>query len=120
MSSDEECEDDFIMLQPSWQSEKFKKYKAIQDNKYLDTCSTKSKRLMQKRRIITEHEKDCLQLSEDMIWNFKDGISVAELSNAFSFVIKLYDTWNKISTPLNVFFNSVRRMKRDKKSRQKQ
>ncbi|CAG2218167.1 unnamed protein product [Mytilus edulis] len=48
MSSDEECADRFITHKPSWQSEKFAEYKRKLDSKFLDICSTKSRRLLTK------------------------------------------------------------------------
>lgn len=73
MSSDEELEDGgFLTHQPSWQSEKFQKYKKILDAKYLEICSKKSARLLQKRTIGAPSTKPAPDnLKEDLQWILK-------------------------------------------------
>ncbi|CAG2243580.1 unnamed protein product [Mytilus edulis] len=45
LSSDEECQEGFTTHQPSWQSSKFKEYKAKLNGTYLDRCFTKAEDL---------------------------------------------------------------------------
>ena len=68
MSTDEECTEGFITHQPSWQSAKFKEYKGKLDVKYSEICSTKIKRLMQKRVIGDVSANNLPELSEELNW----------------------------------------------------
>ena len=70
ISTDEEDEGGFITHQPSWQSEKFKSFKNKLDLRYLTICSKASKRLLPKRTIGTESNKD---VEEDVQWIIKDN-----------------------------------------------
>ncbi|XP_071150553.1 uncharacterized protein [Mytilus edulis] len=73
MSSDEENgQDGFITHQPSWQSSKFKNYKSKLDNAYKNVCSKASLRLLQKRTIGNQSQKDVPQLAENCQWIVRD------------------------------------------------
>ncbi len=65
ISTDEEDDGDFIAHQPSWQSEKFESSKNKLDLRYLTICSKASKRLLQKRTIGTESNKDVQWIIKD-------------------------------------------------------
>ncbi|CAC5426197.1 unnamed protein product [Mytilus coruscus] len=65
MSSEEECADGFVTHQPSWQSEKFAEYKRKLDSKFLDICSTKSRRLLSKRTIGSASEKETPDIKDE-------------------------------------------------------
>ncbi|XP_063444096.1 uncharacterized protein LOC134724780 [Mytilus trossulus] len=73
MSSDEEGQEGFITHQPSWQSSKFKEYKAKLDGAYLDICSTKSRRLLQSRVIGDVNIKDTPDVGVTLKWMIKDN-----------------------------------------------
>ena len=51
MSSDEEGDDGFVSHPYSWESEEWKKIKASLDKKYIETCPTRSRRLLTKRTV---------------------------------------------------------------------
>ncbi|XP_062600608.1 uncharacterized protein LOC134262250 [Saccostrea cucullata] len=70
-SSDEECEEGFVTHPPSWQSDTFAKVKSTLDKVYLETCSVKSKRLLQKRRIGGSHVKEPPTIPEECLWMLK-------------------------------------------------
>ncbi|CAC5417466.1 unnamed protein product [Mytilus coruscus] len=73
MSSDEENgQDGFITHQPSWQSSKFQDYKSKLDNAYKNVCSKASLRLLQKRTIGNQSQKDVPQLAEHCQWIVRD------------------------------------------------
>ena len=67
-SSDEECDDGFITHPPSWQSDIFAKVKSKLDRIFLETCSTKSRRLLQKRTIGSSHVKPIPNYPEECSW----------------------------------------------------
>ncbi|XP_052086562.1 uncharacterized protein LOC127723886 [Mytilus californianus] len=71
MSSDEEGQEGFITHQPSWQSPKFKEYKAKLDGAYLDICSTKSRRLLQTRVIGDMNNKETPDVGDNLKWMIK-------------------------------------------------
>ncbi|CAC5360947.1 unnamed protein product [Mytilus coruscus] len=71
MSSDEEGQEGFITHQPSWQSPKFKEYKAKLDGAYLDICSTKSRRLLQSRVIGDMNNKETPDVGDNLTWIIK-------------------------------------------------
>ncbi|CAG2184662.1 unnamed protein product [Mytilus edulis] len=74
MSPDEENgQDGFITHQPSWQSSKFKDYKSKLDNAYKNVCSKASLRLLQKRTIGNQSQKDVTQLAENCQWIVRDA-----------------------------------------------
>ena len=71
MSSDEEGPEGtvgFITHQPSWQSAKFKEYKAKLDIKYKQICSTKSRRLLQQRVVGDVVQKNVPELPDELKW----------------------------------------------------
>ncbi|KAL3836531.1 hypothetical protein ACJMK2_021955 [Sinanodonta woodiana] len=69
MSSDEEGADSGLVSQPpSWESDTFQKVKEIVDSKYLDICSTRSKRLLLKRTRGVKKNKDTPDVPEDSKW----------------------------------------------------
>ncbi|KAL3888900.1 hypothetical protein ACJMK2_001260 [Sinanodonta woodiana] len=68
-SSDEEGADGGLVSQPpSWESDTFQKVKEILDSKYLDICSTRSKRLLLKRTRGVKKNKDTPDVPEDSKW----------------------------------------------------
>jgi len=71
MSSDEECDGGFITHQPSWQSEKFRSYKEKLDNKYKETCSTKSKKMLHQRTIGEDRQFEPPQIPDEQSWIIK-------------------------------------------------
>ncbi|CAG2246316.1 uncharacterized protein [Mytilus edulis] len=74
MSSDEECADGFITHQPSWQSKRFAEYKRKLDSKFLDICSTKSRRLLSKRTIGSVSEKENPDIKDEtLLWVIKEN-----------------------------------------------
>ncbi|KAL3870766.1 hypothetical protein ACJMK2_038809 [Sinanodonta woodiana] len=69
MSSDEEGADSGLVSQPpSCESDTFQKVKEILDSKYLDICSTRSKRLLLKRTRGIKKNKDTPDVPEDSKW----------------------------------------------------
>ncbi|VDI01120.1 Hypothetical predicted protein [Mytilus galloprovincialis] len=71
MSSDEECQEGFITHQPSWQSSKFKEYKAKLNGTYLDRCSTKSRRPLQSRVVGDMNNKETPDVGDNLKWIIK-------------------------------------------------
>ncbi|CAC5420785.1 unnamed protein product [Mytilus coruscus] len=71
-SMNEESEVWFISHQPSWQSLKFKEYKSKLDIKYIENCSTKSRRLLMKRTIGDQYRKPIPEIPGEMQWMVKD------------------------------------------------
>ncbi|KAL3855329.1 hypothetical protein ACJMK2_014545 [Sinanodonta woodiana] len=69
MSSDEEGADGGLVSHPpSWESDTFQKVKEILDSKYLDICSTRSKRILLKRSRGVKKNKDTSDVPEDSKW----------------------------------------------------
>ncbi|CAC5387938.1 unnamed protein product [Mytilus coruscus] len=68
----EESEVGFITHQPSWQSLKFKEYKSKLDIKYIENCSTKSRRPLMKRTIGDQSRKPIQKIPDEMQWMVRD------------------------------------------------
>lgn len=71
-SSDEECDDGFITHPPSWQSDTFARLKTKLDTVYLEKCSKKSKRLLQKRTVGSANVKALPNYPEECSWMIKN------------------------------------------------
>lgn len=74
MSSDEECEDGFITHPPSWQSDTctFARLKTKLDTVYLEICSKKRKRLLQKITVGSANVKALPNYPEECSWMIKN------------------------------------------------
>uniref|UniRef100_A0A8W8MPL1 Uncharacterized protein n=1 Tax=Magallana gigas TaxID=29159 RepID=A0A8W8MPL1_MAGGI len=72
MSSDEECDDGFITHPPSWQNDTFARLKTKLDTVYLEICSKKSKRLLQKRTVGSANVKALPNYPEECSWMIKN------------------------------------------------
>lgn len=72
MSSDEECDDGFITHPPSWQNDTFARLKTKLDTVYLEICSKKSKRLLQKRTVGSANVKALPNYPEECSWVIKN------------------------------------------------
>nr|XP_034315256.1 uncharacterized protein LOC105322507 [Crassostrea gigas] len=70
MSSDEEADEGFISHPYSWESDAWRNIKQSLDKKYQETCSSRSRRLLQKRQIGSVREQEKPKLKEEFSWMF--------------------------------------------------
>ncbi|CAC5394241.1 DDX58 [Mytilus coruscus] len=85
--------------QPSWQCLKLKEYKSKPDIKYIENCSTKTRRLLMKRTIGDQSRKPVPEIPEEMQWMRKINIWKAEEDDNDYFIHKIKNSSLMFLTP---------------------